>query len=94
MTRDTFDMFEQPERGRFGDDETRHNRRTTDNAEIIRLLLRLHRDNPLSITVSDPAKPGGKRISLPKSQIEYRDLGHAAVEVTLPEWLAILEGLG
>jgi hypothetical protein len=91
MTRDAFDMFQEPERGRFGDNERR--RRRKDNGKRVTLTLKLHRDNPLSLTVSDPAKPQGRWVSLPKSQIEYRDLGHAEVEVEIPEWLAKNEGL-
>ena len=90
MTRDTFDMFGKPERGRFGDNEQQQNSR---DGERVTLKLKLHRDNPLSLTVSDPAMPGARWISLPKSQIDYRDLGHAEVEIEMPAWLAIKEGL-
>jgi len=92
MTRDTFDLFQQPERGRFGQSELRQRDRGGE-ANSTELTLCLHRDNPLSITVSDPAKPRSKWISLPKSRIEYREIKKGVVEVSLPEWLAKREGL-
>lgn len=86
MTRDAFDMFDRPdERARFGDNERGRGPR-------VELTLQLHRDNPLSITVSDP-ESRGRWINLPKSEITYRDLGRAVVEVEMPEWLAIKEEL-
>jgi hypothetical protein len=92
--RDTFDAFAPRERGRFGDKERqRSGPRVTGAADLLDLTLRRGKDNPLSITVADPDKPGGKWISLPKSQIEYVDKGHGIVVVTLPEWLAIDRGL-
>jgi hypothetical protein len=98
MTRDTFDNFQQPERGRFGDNEAaepkaRSKPRVTGASDLIDLTLRLMKDNPLSIAVTDPAKRDGKWIFLPKSQIEYRDIGHGTVIVTLPGWLAEDKGL-
>lgn len=90
---DTADMFAKPERGRFGDNEQHRpgsGPRVTGASDLIDVTLTLRRDNPLSITVSDDK---GRWISLPKSQIEYCDLGHGEVEVTMPEWLAIRERL-
>ncbi len=92
MSRDAFDLFGSRPRGRFGDDEAKpRNRHSSD--ERVTLTLKLHRDNPLSLTVSDPDKPHSRWVSLPKSEIDHRDLGHATVEVTLPEWLAAKEEL-
>jgi len=97
MTRDTFDNFQKPERGMFGDNERQHRPgrgpKVTGTSNLIDLTLRLMKDNPLSIAVTDPAKPGAKWIFLPKSQIEYVDKGHGVVEVTLPGWLAADKGL-
>jgi hypothetical protein len=95
MTRDTFDRFQQPERGRFGDNESKHSRgpRVTGASDLVDLALRLMKNNPLSIAVTDPAKPGSKWIFLPKSQIEYVEKDHGTVIVTLPEWLAREKGL-
>lgn len=59
----------------------------------VELTMALHDVGALSIEVSDPAKPGARRIHLPKSKIEYRLLGGGAVEVSVPQWLAKNEGL-
>lgn len=91
--RDTYDMFQTPKRGRFGEQRRGPRERTSPRNTPVELTLTLRRDNPLSIIVSDPAKPGGKWFSLPKSKIEYREIGKGAVEVSMPEWLAINEGL-
>jgi hypothetical protein len=92
--RDTYDHFSEPERGLFGDNELRPARgRVTGASDLVDIILTLQQVRPLSVMVSDPAKPGGKWISLPKSLIEYRELGKGAVEVTLPESLAREKGL-
>jgi hypothetical protein len=94
--RDTFDMFQDKPRGRFGDGET-SDRPIRCNADarsnLTDLTLVLMDERPLSIAVADPAKPGTTWAWLAKSQIEYRPLGKGAVEVTLPTWLAKEKGL-
>lgn len=92
--RDTFDMFQPRDRGRFGDNETAPRRGgVTGSSDLTDLTLQLQQDRPLAIMVTDPAKPGSKWISLPKSAIEYREIGKGAVEVTLPRSLAKEKGL-
>jgi hypothetical protein len=97
MTRDAYDMFQKPERGRFGENELRHRPgvgpRVTGASNLIDLKLQLQQDRPLSLMVTDPAKPKSKWIPLPKSLIEYRDIGNGVVEVTLPRSLAHQKGL-
>jgi hypothetical protein len=97
MTRDSFDMFEKPDRGRFGDNELQHRPgrgpKVTGASNLIDLTLQLQQDRPLSIMVSDPDKPGSKWIPLPKSLIKYLDVGSGKVLVTLPRSVAAEKGL-
>lgn len=96
MARDAADAFAPRERGRFGENEARPRAKgatVTGASDLHDFTLRLVKDNPLSIAVTDPAKPNGKWIFLPKSQIEYVAKGHGLVEVTVPEWLAVDKGL-
>jgi hypothetical protein len=91
MGRDTFDMFEPPERGRFGDNEQHRPGRgpkVNGASDLIDLTLTLREERPVSIAVSDPAKPGTKWTWLPKSQIEFEHGASGMVVVTMPEWLA------
>lgn len=89
--RDTFDMFSPRERGRFGDDELRGN--DSVRSDLTDLVLTLQQDRPLALMVTDPAKPGSKWISLPKSLIEYEVLRQGVVKVTIPERFAKEKGL-
>lgn len=94
MIRDTADMFEQPERGRFGEnEEQRWPGRVTGASDLHDFTLTLRQERPLSIAVSDPSKPGAPWIWLPKSHIEMERKGGAVVVVTVPEWLAVNKGL-
>lgn len=95
--RDTFDMFEEPERGRFGDNESeqrgRSPQRVNGASDLVDLVLQLQLEKPLAIAVTDPAKPGSSWVWLPKSQIEFEKVSAGCVKVTLPEWLARNKGL-
>ena len=97
MIRDSFDMFEKPDRGRFGENELQHRPgagpRVTGTSNLIDLTLQLQQDRPLSLMVSDPDKPGSKWIPLPKSLIEYVDSGAGKVLITLPRSVAKEKGL-
>jgi hypothetical protein len=94
MTRDTFDRFQQPERGRFGDNEQRsRSPRVTGASDLIDLTLTIRCEKPHAIDVSDPAGPASRWIWLPKSQIEFEKVSATVVTVTLPEWLAKDKGL-
>ena len=98
MTRDTFDMFEKPERGRFGDNETQHRPgrgpRVTGASDLVDVTLVLRNDSkPKAIAVSDPAKSQAEWIWLPRSQIEIDDRGGGIVVVSMPSWLAQAKGL-
>lgn len=96
MTRDAFDMFQVPERGRFGDNQQRrpgNGPRVTGASDLVDLKLILREDRALSIGVRPINEPHGKWIFLPKSQIEYAHASAGYVEVTLPQWLAEQEGL-
>lgn len=101
MNRDTFDMFRDKDRGRFGDNESvRGNDSVRPN--LCDLDLILHNDNPSkkAIAVSLYANtPFALWVWLPRSMIEYERTGigsmygAALVRVTLPEPLAKEKGL-
>lgn len=97
MTRDTFDLFQEPERGRFGDNERQirpgKGPKVTGTSDLIDLTLSLREQRPKAIAVVDPGKPASKWIWLPRSQIEIEVKAGAVVVVTLPEWLAKDKGL-
>lgn len=113
MTRDTFDMFQDKDRGRFGDEEQSRSRpRVTGASDLHDLTLVFHHE-------TSPGKPDSgallasidgdenKAVWLPKSQIEFKATGNyvtgrrkngqavrlVTVTVTLPEWLAVKNGL-
>jgi hypothetical protein len=100
MTRDTFDMFDTPERGRFGDNESvRGNDSVRSN--LCDLDLILHNDNPNKKAIAVSLRgdtPFERWAWLPRSMIEYEKTGigvngSALVRVTLPEPLARDKGL-
>lgn len=94
--RDTRDMFDPPERGRFGENEqnmARRGPRVTGASDLIDVTLMLREDRPVSIAVTDPNGAQAKWIWLPKSQIEYVHASAGRVVVTLPAWLAKEKGL-
>jgi hypothetical protein len=97
MTRDTYDLFQDPERGRFGENELQHRPghgpAVTGASNLVDLVLQLQQNRPLSLMVSDPTKPGSKWIPLPKSLIEFVEVGNGQVEITLPRHLAAEKGL-
>jgi hypothetical protein len=103
MTRDTFDQFQQRERGRFGDGERPCSKgpRVTGASNLVDLDLILHNDNSDkdAIAVSERKNtPFENWKWLPRSQIEYLATGFGVngsplVRVTLPEWLARDKGL-
>jgi hypothetical protein len=92
MTRDAFDMFTPPDRGRFGENESIRGNDSV-HSDLVDLILHLQAERPLSIAVTDPAKPGSKWEWLPKSKIEFERKSQGLVEVTLPNWLAKEKGL-
>lgn len=108
MTRDTLDMFQQPDRGRFGDNETQprpgNGPKVTGSSRLVDLDMVRHNDviMPASILCSlDGSRT--KAVVLPNSQIEVVATGPVErkarscfdqnVRVTLPRWLAEKKGL-
>jgi hypothetical protein len=95
--RDSYDMFKQPERSRFGDNEhqSRPGRgpKVTGTSDLIDLRLLLRSERPNSIAVSDPSSTAEKWIWLPKSQIEFEKKAGGLIEIKIPEWLARDKGL-
>jgi hypothetical protein len=91
---DTFDRFVPRERGRFGDNERAPSRpRVTGASDLVDLTLNLMHEKAMAIAVTDPAKPGGKWIWLPRSQCEFERKGSIVAVVTMPQWLARDKGL-
>lgn len=106
--RDTFDAFEQQDRGRFGENEERrepqrHRPRVTGASDLVDLDMVHHvdRDTAKAVFVSFGLRIEGQY--LPRSQIEIEAIGTVErkfkgefdqkVRITLPEWLAKREGL-
>lgn len=105
MTRDTFDMFQDKDRGRFGDNElasSRDRQRVNGASDLVDLTLCLHVQTPKAIRVSSDGDDARAQW-LPKSQCEFGLIGKRrrskqgiAVEiviVTCPEHLAKEKGL-
>lgn len=98
--RDTFDMFQREDRGRFGDNESvRGNDSVRSN--LCDLDLILHNDNPDKKAIAVSLRgdtPFSQWVWLPRSLIEYEKTGigvngSALVRVTLPEYIAKEKGL-
>jgi hypothetical protein len=94
MSRDTFDLFSPPDRGRFGENESIRGNDSV-RSDLVDLDLVLHNDNPnkKAIAVSlSPATPFERWAWLARSLIEYERTGivkgSALVRVTMPERLA------
>lgn len=87
MTRDTFDMFQAPDRGRFGENESASIRGNDSvRSDLVDLALVFRDERPLAIAVSEFGRL--KWIWLPKSKIEFEKTSATTVNVTLPGWLA------
>lgn len=102
MTRDTFDQFQQPERGRFGDNERAPARpRVTGASDLVDLDLILHNDNPSKKAIAVSFRgdtPFAEWKWLARQHVEYLKTGTGVngsrlLRVTLPEWLAREKGL-
>jgi hypothetical protein len=98
MSRDAYDMFKSPDRGRFGENEEQHRPgrgpRVTGASDLVDLTLTVRADRPKSVAVTDDTKVGAKWVWLPKSQIEIVGLAAGnTVQITMPEWLAKDKGL-
>ena len=98
MTRDTYNMFKSPERGRFGEDEQQHRPgrgpKVTGASDLIDLTLTIRAHRTKAIAVTDDAKVGAPWVWLPLSQIEIATEGVGGVaQITIPEWLAKDNGL-
>jgi hypothetical protein len=97
MIRDTADMFKDPDRGRFGENEERQARpgrgpRVTGASDLKDFTATLRFETRDAIQITHSSEPN-RKIWLPKSQIEFVRKSGATIEVTLPEWLAIDKGL-
>ena len=91
-SRDTFDMFTPPDRGRFGDNESVRGNDSV-RSDLVDVTLILRDERPLAIAVSQMQGAGAKWIWLPKSKIEFERKANNVVVVTLPGWMAKEKGL-
>lgn len=106
MTRDTFDAFTPPDRGRFGDNESAEIRGNDSvRSNLVDLTLALHHQTDKAVLVSMDGDKAKARW-LPKSKIEIDRLPAGAfktarvgapkipvAKVTVPRWLAREKGL-
>lgn len=107
MTRDAFDMFQQPDRGRFGDNEQRApQQRVNGSSDLVDVTLALHHETGRAILASITGEESSAQW-IPKSLIEierknsyltgHRKNGSAVnlqcVVVTIPEGWAKGKGL-
>ena len=61
-------------------------------SDLVEVSCNIHARTDKAILVSDDGDPSNG-VWLPKSQIEFVELGQSIVEVTMPEWLALDKGL-
>lgn len=102
MTRDTdtFDKFQPPERGRFGDNESIRGNDSV-RSDLVDLDLILHNDNPSKKAIAVSLRgdtPFEQWAWLARSLIEYEETGVGVnrsrlVRVTMPGRLAKEKGL-
>jgi hypothetical protein len=103
MTRDTYDLFDRPGRGRFGDDEIRGN--DSVRSDLVDLDLVLHHRTDKGLLVSRDGLEASA-VWLPRSACEVVPNGFAVgtlrngqrarlpqISVTLPDHLAVAKGL-
>lgn len=109
MTRDTFDMFSDRDRGRFGDNESASARqRVTGSSDLIDLTMCLHAESKRGIKDQGAIRVSSdgddaKAVWLPKSMCKFsltgrrqrsrQGIGAEIVTVTLPEGFAKEKGL-
>lgn len=99
MSKDTFDAFKSPDRGRFGDNESeaRSQSPTKDaRSNLCDVDVYLHHDKrekkAIAVSLSNTT-PFAQWIWLPRSMIEYELTGLKQCRVTLPESFARDKGL-
>lgn len=92
MIRDSFDMFQEPARSRFGDNECSTNQVVKSDLHDFTLQLR-HDSKPLAIAVTEVGAGKVPWIWLPRSEIEYEKIPGGMIKVMMPEWLAVEKGL-
>lgn len=101
--RDAFDMFQDKNRGRFGDSESESIRGNDSvRSNVVDVAMVIHDERPKSLLASSNGDIA-RAVWLPKSQVEIEETG--ALErkrngrtaqpaiITLPNWLAKEKGL-
>lgn len=102
MTRDAFDLFQKPERGRFGENELRSDDRRVTKSNLVDLAMVLHAERPMAVLVSSDGNITNAKW-MPRSQIEIELIGPLerkkngrtvqACTIACPSWLAKEKGL-
>lgn len=96
---DTYDRFQAPERGRFGDNEQapiRGNDSVRSDLVDVRVIYLCTSQSGKAIGVAPWSGYVGPPIYLPLSQIDYappEPTNGQQIEMTLPKWLAKEKGL-
>lgn len=105
--RDAFDLFEAPDRGRFGDNEAEDRRgqsqRVSGASNLVDLNMVRHVDKDRLSAILVSFGDRAKAVWLPRSQIEILEIAapnrklrgmlDQSVKITLPNWLAEEKGL-
>lgn len=96
--KDSYDRFQSPDRGRFGDNESAPTPTQEARSDLLDLDLILRNDRPRTKAIAVTREGNAEDwIWLPRSQIEYEHKGLGPegnrVRVSLPRWLAKERGL-
>ena len=86
---DTFDRFQSPDRGRFGDNESHGGRKQiTGKSDLVDVALIRFAETAKAVLAGETLDKS-KAKWLPKSQVEIANDGRENfITVTMPQWLA------
>lgn len=107
MSRDTFDRFQQPDRGLFGDNESSPGgHRVNGKSDLLDLTMALHHETGKAVLVSETGdKAKAKWIAKSLCEVVHlhedirgktkrgQTVTLPAITLTLPQWIAKREGL-
>ena len=97
MSGRNLNLFQDDNRGRFGDNEyapdVRDDAEESEEAETLTGEFVYCDERPAALAVRDRKKPSGPWVWLPKSKIEWAHASGGNVEIKIPMWLAKQKGL-
>ena len=86
--KDTFEKFESPDRGRFGDNESHGGRKQiTGKSDLVDVALIRFAETAKAVLAGETLDKS-KAAWLPKSQVEIASGDGNSITVTMPQWLA------